>query len=68
MTEPCDRLSKFKPPASLFSKVHLLSMLGLFVIQLLGQMWIVGMLKAQTFYTERMDHKRGLLKDTGEYN
>jgi magnesium-transporting ATPase (P-type) len=45
MTEPCSTLSKYVPPASLFSLFNLLSMLGLFLIQLLGQIFIVERLK-----------------------
>lgn len=68
MTEPCDTLSKFPPPASLFSKFNILSMLGLFVLQLLGQVVIVEILKHEDFYTDRQDRKRDLLTENGSYN
>jgi cation-transporting ATPase 13A2 len=68
MTEPCNQLSKYVPPASLFSRINILSMLGLFVIQLVGQIFIVETLKRQTFYTDSQDQKIDNLIQNGSYN
>jgi hypothetical protein len=68
LTEPCDQLSKYVPPASLFSRINLLSMLGLFVIQLFGQIFIVEILKRETFYTDSQARKIDNLIIHGSYN
>lgn len=68
MTEPCDTLSKYPPPASLFSRGNLLSMLGLFVIQLLGQIFIVQRLKGEQFYTDSANRKLENLIANRSYN
>lgn len=68
MTEPCDSLSKFVPPTSLFSRFNILSMAGLFLIQLAGQFFIVETLKSQTFYTDNIHKKEAFMIDNASYN
>lgn len=68
LTEPCDTLSKYVPPASLFSRFNMLSMLGLFLIQLSGQIFIVERLKKETFYTDSETRKLNNLTLNHSYN